>query len=620
MAAFLPRLKAGWRRLRQALAPLSLLALLALPTAGSTQEFLDPAVAFKASARALDGSTVEIHFTIARGYYLYRDKLRFATPPDSGLSFGAPRLPPGKEKVDDTFGRVVVYFNDATIRLPVSREAGTDASASTPLSLTVTSQGCAEAGICYPPQQQTLTLQLPPPAATDGAALADDSPRVDGSDESGRIARLLKDASFFGVLASFFGFGLLLSLTPCMLPMLPILSGIIVGSRGAQDQTQTPGRGRALALSLAYVFGMALTYAVAGVAAGLTGTLLSSALQTPWALGGFALVFVVLAGAMFGFYELQLPSALQSRASASADRVRGGSLPGVALMGALSAVIVGPCVAAPLAGALLYIGQTGDAALGGAALFAMALGMGVPLLVVGASAGALLPKAGPWMQLVNKAFGIILLAVAAWLVSPLLPAAALLATWGILLIVPAVYLHALDPLPPHAKGGRRLAKGLALVALLYGVALLVGAWSGARDPLQPLAGLRGESAPATLPFVRVASVSELDVQIADAAAHGRPVMLDFYADWCVVCKEMERDTFADARIRARLAGWTLLQADVTANNTDDKALLQRFHLYGPPGTIFFNTAGQEIAGGRVVGYQDAPTFLRTLDRVGPAPR
>jgi thiol:disulfide interchange protein DsbD len=282
-------------------------------------------------------------------------------------------------------------------------------------------------------------------------------------------------------------------------------------------------------------------------------------------------------------------------------------------MGALSAIIVGPCVAAPLAGALLYIGQSGDALLGGAALFSMALGHGVPLLIVGASAGTLLPKSGPWMEAVKKAFGVILLGTAAWMVSPLIPPAALMVTWSLLLIVPAIYMHALDPLPAHAKGWHRFWKGIGIVMLIVGAALLVGALAGARDPLQPLAGLRG-GAPAEnrhLAFERVHSLDELDARVAAA---GRPVMLDFYADWCVSCKEMERYTFSDPRVQARLAGWTLLQADVTANSDADKALLQRFRLFGPPGIVFFDAQGREIEGVRVVGFQDADTFLKSLER------
>jgi len=580
---------------------LSLFLLLAAVAHG--EEFLDPAVAFKPSARALDGQTIEVRFEIAKGYYLYRDKFRFAVEPAS-VQLGTPSLPPGKEKLDDTFGKMEVYYKEALIRLPVERRS------SGPLALTlkVTSQGCADAGICYPPQPQKVSVTLPDPASTPSAAAAGAA----SGDESGRIAQLLKNASFWLVIVSFFGFGLLLALTPCVFPMIPILSGIIVGS-GKSGHGVSHARG--FALSLAYVLGMALTYAAAGVAAGLTGTLLSAALQNSWVLSAFALVFVALSLSMFGFYELQLPTFLQSKMSEEASHLKGGSLPGVAAMGALSAIIVGPCVAAPLAGALLYIGQTGDALLGGTALFFMALGMGAPLLAVGLSAGTLLPKSGPWMEAVKKAFGVILLGTAVWMVSSLIPAAAQMVAWALLLIVPAIYMHALDPLPPHVKGWHRFWKGIGIVMVIVGAAMLVGALAGSRDPLQPLSALRGGNGAAAeakaLPFERVKSLAELDARLKAA---GRPVLLDFYADWCVSCKEMERFTFADARVQAKLAGWTLLQADVTANSDDDKALLQRFKLFGPPGIIFFNRQGQEVDGLRVVGFQDAGEFIKTLAR------
>jgi thiol:disulfide interchange protein DsbD len=389
--------------------------------------------------------------------------------------------------------------------------------------------------------------------------------------------------------------------------MIPILSGIIAG------QGQQNSHARGFALSLAYVLGMAFTYAAAGVAAGLTGTLLSAALQNPWVLGSFALVFVVLSFSMFGFYELQLPSSLQSKLSDEAGYLQGGRGIGVFLMGALSALIVGPCVAAPLAGALLYIGQTGDAVFGGVALFVMALGMGVPLLLVGLSAGTLLPKAGAWMEAVKKAFGVLLLATAVWLLAPVLPAVVQMLAWAALLIIPAIYLHALDPLPPHAKGWQRFWKGIGIVMLLTGAALLLGALAGGRDPLQPLAGLRGQAQAAEsgkLPFERVLTVEALQQRLS---AVDRPVMLDFYADWCVSCKEMERFTFANPAVAEKLAKFTLLKADVTANTPEDKALLARFGLFGPPGIIFFDTKGHEIAGKRIVGFQDAAAFLLTLN-------
>jgi thiol:disulfide interchange protein DsbD len=567
------------------------------------QEFLDPAVAFKPAARALDAQTIEVAFDIAKGYYLYRDKFKFAVEGDS-VTLGTPVFPKGKEKIDENFGKVEVYYKRVAIRLPVERNA----SGTLPLTLKVTSQGCADAGVCYPPQTQTISVELPAPGsvpAASGAPVA-----VDG-DESGKIAATLKNAGFWANLAFFFIAGLGLSLTPCVFPMIPILSGIIAG------QGHKASHVRGFALSLAYVLGMALTYAAAGIAAGMTGTLLSAALQSPWVLGAFALVFVVLSFSMFGFYELQLPTALQSKLSEESGHLRGGRGIGVFLMGALSALIVGPCVAAPLAGALLYIGQTGDAVLGGTALFVMALGMGVPLIAVGTAGGSLLPKTGPWMEAVKKGFGVLLLATAVWLVSPVVPPVVPMLAWAALLIVPAIYLHALDPLPPHVKGWQRFWKGVGIVMLLTGAALLIGALAGSRDPLQPLAGLRGQAVAAEtrkLPFEPVRSVTELDSRLA---AGDRPVMLDFYADWCVSCKEMERYTFADPAVQAKLAGFTLLKADVTQNTPEDKALLARFGLFGPPGIIFFAPDGKEVPGIRVVGYQEAASFLRTLDKVAP---
>lgn len=578
-----------------------LLLLLAcfLPLA-QAQEFLDPAVAFQPTARALDGQTIEIVYRIADDYYLYRNKFRFAADSEA-VTLGPPVLPKGKEKDDDTFGKMEVYYQSVSIRLPVTRMS----SGELPLRLTLTSQGCADGGICYPPQQQTVALTLPDPATTPSAAPGDDST----GDESGRIAAMLKNAGFWVNIAFFFAAGLGLSLTPCVLPMIPILSGIIAG------QGQRASHARGFALALAYVQGMALTYAAAGVAAGLTGTLLSTQLQNAWVLGAFALIFVLLSLSMFGFYQLQLPTALQSRLSAESGHLRGGRGLSIFLMGALSALIVGPCVAAPLAGGLLYIGQTGDALLGGAALYAMGLGMGAPLIAVGVAGGGLLPKAGPWMESVKKAFGVLLLATALWLVTPVLPAAAVMLGWAVLLILPAIYLHALDPLPPQAKGGQRFWKGVGIVMLLYGAALLLGALAGSRDPLQPLAGLRGGatvSATTRLPFEKIRSLAELDSRLA---ATDRPVMLDFYADWCQECKEMEKLTFANPAVRDKLAAFTLLQADVTANNDDDKALLARFQLYGPPGILFFNAKGQQITSLRIVGFQNAETFLGNLARV-----
>lgn len=563
------------------------------------EEFLDPAVAFKPTARALDGQTIEVNYEIAKGYYLYRDKFKFAVEGESAR-LGMAQIPKGKEKDDENFGKVEVYYKSVAIRVPVERNA----SGTLQLKLNVTSQGCADAGVCYPPQSQMVSVELPDPASAPPSGA---SP-VDG-DESGKIAGLLKDAGFWAILAFFFVAGLGLSLTPCVFPMIPILSGIIAG------QGHKVSRGRGFALSLMYVLGMAVTYAAAGIAAGMTGTLLSVALQSPWVLSAFALVFVVLSFSMFGFYELQLPSSLQSKLSEESGHLQGGRGIGVFVMGALSALIVGPCVAAPLAGALLYIGQTGDAVLGGVALFVMALGMGVPLLIVGLSAGTLLPRAGAWMEAVKKFFGVLLLATAVWLISPVIPAIVQMLAWAALLIIPAIYLHALDPLPANAKGWQRFWKGIGIFMLVTGVALLIGALAGGRDPLQPLAGLRGQAVaaePKKLPFEPVVSLADLEAKVLAA---GQPVMLDFYADWCVSCKEMERFTFSDAAVQAKLAGFKLLKADVTANNADDKALLARFGLFGPPGILFFDKSGKEIKTIRVVGFVEAKVFLQTLSQV-----
>ncbi|MEI7429738.1 MAG: protein-disulfide reductase DsbD [Betaproteobacteria bacterium] len=577
------------------------LFLLLLCSGAQAADLLHPSQAFKPSARALDGQTIEVRFEIAKGYYLYRDKFRFAAEP-AFIQLGTPSLPKGKEKMDENFGQVEVYYREVLIRLPVERNS----SGPLALTLNLSSQGCADLGVCYPPQKQSLTLELPDPSTIAAA------PSETSHDESGRIAQLLKNAELWLVALSFFGFGLLLALTPCVFPMIPILSGIIVGA-GREGHGVSHVRG--FALSLAYVLGMATTYALVGVAAGFTGTLLSSSLQNPWVLGSFALIFIVLAFSMFGFYELQLPTFLQSKVSEEASHLHGGSLPGVAVMGALSALIVGPCVAAPLAGALLYIGQTGNALLGGMALFCLALGMGMPLLAVGLSAGTLLPKSGPWMEAVKKAFGFILLATAHWIISPFIPVSVQMVVWAVLLIIPAILLRAIDPLPAHAKNVSRFWKAIGVVMLIAGAAMLVGAFSGGTDPLHPLSGLRGEAKSAEnkpLPFERIRSLAELETRIKTS---GKPVMFDFYADWCVSCKEMERFTFSDPRVQQALSGWTLLQADITANSDDDKALLARFKLFGPPGIIFFDKQGKELEGVRVIGFQNAADFLATLSHL-----
>lgn len=594
---------------------ISLLLCCLTTSALAAPELLEPEKAFGVTAEAKDSKTISLHFAIEKGYYLYKHRFAFE-PKDATLTLAPASYPAGERKQDEFFGEVEIFRGDLTVSVPVASGALGNGQ-----QLSVTYQGCADVGVCYPPQTTLVTLggaegggllsralgklgarDEPAPAAT-APAIAATAPVT--ADESGRLAGLLSTGKLSLILLSFFGAGLLLAFTPCMLPMLPILSGIIVG-QGAHVT-----RARSTALAGVYVLGMALTYAVAGVAAGLSGTLLSAALQNAWVLGGFAATFVVLAFAMFGFYELQLPSALQSRLSDRANHQRGGSVLGVAVMGVLSALIVGPCVAAPLAGALLYIAKTGDALLGGVALFVMALGMGAPLILVAVATRGLLPHAGPWMESVKRSFGVILLALALWLVTPVLPQVVVMLAWAALAIVCAVFLHALDPLPPQAKGARRFWKGVGVLLLIVGSALLIGALGGSRDPLQPLGFLRGATAAEAntkLPFQPVASVAELDARLAE----GRPVMLDFYADWCVSCKEMERFTFSDPRVAAALKDTVLLKADVTGNTEAHQALLKRFGLFGPPGIVFFDAAGKEIDSSRVVGFQPVDDFLATL--------
>ena len=561
-------------------------------------EPLDPEKAFRFSVRALDDKTIEARWTITPDYYLYKEKIEFAAEP-AGVKLGIAEMPKGKETNDEFFGKVHIFRGDeAVARIPVVSGGGE-------IILKATSQGCWDGGVCYPPMTQEAKITLAAMSSATGAVSPAPTSTEASGDESGQIAKLLQGSGFWVAILTFFGFGLLLSLTPCVFPMIPILSGIIVNHGHAVTHL------RAFTLSLAYVLGMALTYALIGVAAGFSGTLLSVALQNAWVLGSFALVFVVLSFSMFGFYELQLPASLQSKLSDTANH-QGGSLAAIAVMGALSALIVGPCVAAPLAGALLYIAQTKDAVLGGAALFAMGLGMGAPLLAVGVFSRSFLPKTGPWMEAIKKFFGVVMLATALWLVSPVLPSWLVMAGWAMLLIVPAIYLRALEPLPAHSSGWARFWKGIGVAMLLYGAALLFGLLGGARDPLQPLSFLKGGSAavsPAPT-FEKVKTVAELDARIASAT---KPVMLDFYADWCVSCKEMEKFTFADPQVAAKMREFTLLKADVTANNEDDKALLKRFGLFGPPGIIFFKD-GKENTDLRVVGYQPATQFLGVLEK------
>jgi len=563
------------------------------------QDLLEPEKAFRFSARMVAGPAAEVRFVIAPGYYLYRDRIRIAAEGNSQVRLGRAELPAALPHKDEFFGETPIYRRQVSIRVPVQGDG--------PLELKVTSQGCADAGVCYVPMESRARLQvatLDAPGLSPGSAAPAAGPALSIYASDFDIARLL-EGNFAFALGGFLLLGVLLAFTPCVLPMIPILSGIIAGEGKGLNKS------RALALSVTYVLSMAATYALAGVAAAYVGSLLATYLQNVWVLGAFALLFAVLALSMFGFYELRLPGFLHERLHQTHGRLRGGRIASVAAMGVLSAVIVSPCVSAPLAGTLLQISRTGDVVLGGSALFALALGMGLPLIAVGVSEGALLPRAGAWMVGVRRFFGVLLLGVALWILSPVLPAAAELIGWAVLLIGSAMFLRALDPLPGHASGWWRAWKALGIVALVAGVALLVGALAGSRDPLRPLAGLLGGESrvQSATPWQRVASLAELDRALGGAA---RPAMLDFYADWCVSCKEMEKFTFSDPRVRAELDRMLLLQADVTAGNEAHRALLKRFSLFGPPGIIFFDAAGREIPGLRVIGYQPPERFLRTL--------
>jgi len=540
---------------------LFLLGLLAA-AAASAADLLEPEQAFRFAARETDGA-VEVRFAIADGYYLYRDRLRFAAT--GNVQLGKPEFPVAIPHKDEFFGDMPIYRNQVSIRVPVQGDG--------PYELTVVSQGCADAGVCYVPMESRATLRAVAAGAAAGPTLS-----LYASDTD--IARLLQ-GNFVLVLGGFLVLGLLLAFTPCMLPMIPILSGIIAGEGSRLTKS------RALALSLIYVVSMALTYAVAGIAAAYAGSLIAAYLQNVWVLGGFALIFVLLALSMFGVYELRLPGFVHQRLYASHERLRGGRIASVAAMGVFSAVIVSPCVSAPLAGTLLQISRTGDVVLGGAALFALATGMGLPLIAVGVSEGALLPKAGPWMVTVRKLFGVLLLAVALWIVSPVMSALAEMLAWAALAVGTGAYL---------LRHGR-LGKAVGAAAILAGLALIVGA------------AMNQTTVKTTTPWVRVSSAPELDDKLRAA---GRPAMLDFYADWCVSCKEMEKFTLSDARVRAELANVLLLQADVTAASPADRELLKRFSLFGPPGIIFFDADGREIPGLRVIGYQPPERFLKTL--------
>ncbi len=617
---------------RLALPAFATLAFGACLALAHAENFLTPDKAFAFSVKAVDAKTVRLHWDIAPGYHMYRDRISVATDTPT-VAWKELQLPPGKQEFDANFNKNVSVYR-STADAPLQLTQGSSLA-----QVTVGWQGCSDDGLCYSPDSRVVQIALtglgatknavtivapseaednnaPAPAAAPAAPTA--KPPATGNSAMDTIAQTLATGSLLKAIGVFAFAGLLLSFTPCVLPMVPILSSLIAG------QTGPVSRGKGLGLAFAYSLGMALVYACFGVAAGLAGEGLAAALQNPWVLGAFASLLGVLALSMFGVYELQMPSAIQSRATDWSNRFKGGSFIGVFIMGGVSALVVGPCVAAPLAGALVYISQTKDWVLGGVALFSMAQGMSVPLLLVGVSAGSLLPRAGAWMERVKQVFGMMLLAVAITLVSPVIAPALVLLLWAAWLLTGAGLLGIfLSLVHPHRHGAVAMrGAGFALAALA--AVLLLGAASGGQSVLQPLAHLKvtqgqgpaGTSVANTVQFKRVADVGALDAALAQAQAQGQSVMLDFYADWCVACKEFEAFTLSDPTVQKRLSTVLLLQADVTANSAQDKALLKRFGLFGPPGMVFFDGKDTTKVGHVVVGYQNPGDFMAALDTAG----
>jgi len=583
------------------------------------ETFLAPDAAFKLKLSVINAENIRASFIIAPGHYLYRERIKFETEA-AGSKIAAVSLPASESKQDATFGKQEIYHHDFNADIRLSEIS------SNQVTLIATYQGCSEKGLCYAPIKKHFKLDLN--ATTLNLAAAESVSATvakTNANADSDTARLLKTGNIWLIIAGFFVAGLFLSFTPCNYPMIPILSSIIVGSQSRQAK---PSKLHAFGLSVAYVLGMALTYTAAGIAAALSGDLISQSLQNSWVLGATAVLFVALALSMFGFYELKLPTSFESQMLNASNKLKGGEFFGVFIMGAISALIVSPCISAPLSGALIVIGQTHNVFLGGVGLFALAIGMGVPLLLIGASAGGLLPKTGNWMNAVRNFFGVLMLGMAIWLISPVIAVSAQLALWAALLIVTAVYLNALDNLAAHANNLAKFFKGIAVIMLIVGVALLIGALSGAKSAFQPLSGIgsavissASQQSVSALNFTRISSLAELEQKLA--ATNGQPIMLDFYADWCVACKELEQLTFSDLKVQSLLKSTTLLQVDVTANSAADKALLKRFALYGPPGIVFFNANGQEMHSLKTVGFEDAERFQDTLTRrdvcIAPTP-
>lgn len=610
---------------------------------GSADELLPPELAYLPQVISADTTAIDVSWFIEEGYYLYRDKLAFELKSDSGVEIAGSSVSEGVEQFDEFFGNVFVLRNSADAIISLNTDSAlANSLAGSNGQLTISYQGCADIGVCFPPSKTTLPVSFKADEGNDEGQAARNSALIplaasadanyDDSDNDGdggqaltatapaqseqdRLSSLLASSSLWLTVATFFGLGLLLAFTPCVLPMIPILSSLIVG----QGQSLTTGR--AFQLSLIYVLVMASTYAIVGVVVGLSGYNVQAFLQNPVVLSGIAILFVLLSLSMFGFYELQVPTGIQDKLTNWSNKQGGGQVGGVAAMGFISTLIVGPCVTAPLAGALIYIAKTGDAVVGGAALFALGLGMGAPLLLIGTSAGRLVPKAGAWMNTTKHIFGILMLCMAVYMISRFISTTITMGLYGIIAVMSGVYLGATDSMSRQSGGWQRFGKGAGLVVAIYGVALLIGALAGGKSYTTPLGALAGGGSGTgamqsdhALPFQTVKSVENLESVIAQASAQGRPVMLDFYADWCISCKEMESFTFSDDRVQELLSTAIVIQADVTANDAEDQAMLKQFDLFGPPGIIFYDALGTELPAARVVGFMNADDFTEHINR------
>lgn len=585
--------------------------------------FLMPKEAFKPSAIVTKQGEIAAKIELGNHIYLYKSKVQAKLLGDSGIYIDHITLPEG---VDHEGMRV---FTESPV-IAISLKASKSLSGMIPITLQLEFQGCSEDGLCYEPIVEKIALKVdsaklvsevvktpvvaknePVPLAVVKSERNVSIPTVRKSpivvSETDQITQTFVEGNVPLILLTFFTFGLLLSLTPCIFPMIPILSSIIV----AQGKNMNAKRG--FLLSLVYVLAMSVAYTIAGILAGLFGGNIQIAMQNPWVISTFALLFVGLAISMFGFFKIGLPSSWQTKLSRSSEEASSkGGYAGVAIMGFLSALIVGPCVAPPLAGALVYIGQTGNALLGGTALFVLSLGMGVPLLLIGTGAGKYMPRPGGWMDTVSHVFGVVMLAIAIVMLSRIVTPSIAMLLWAFLLIIVSVYLGALESLHGHYKGIKAFYKGVGIIVLVYGLMLFYGSVKGAENPLAPLTFANEQQAVASkeITFKTIHSAEELDTILAQSK--GKKVMLDFYADWCTSCKELDAVTFKDPRVIELLKGFILIRADITANSADEQALAKRFNLFGPPAMIFFDEAGESISGGNLIGYKNTEAFINHI--------